>query len=106
MLVGIFLLINFSLMLLLGVPMVFSISTAAVAMILLYGGQTALTFPGIAAAVGNALVANNTGITIALFIISGDLMSPARSPIKSSTSWPTSWARNGALCLFWPSPPV
>lgn len=75
MLVGIFLLINFSLMLLLGVPMVFSISTAAVAMILLFGGQTALTFPGIAAAVGNALVANNTGITIALFIISGDLMS-------------------------------
>lgn len=75
MLVGIFLLINFSLMLIVGVPMVFSITTAAIAMILLFAGQTALSFPGIAAAIGNGLVANNTGITIALFIISGDLMS-------------------------------
>ena len=75
MLVGIFLLINFSLMLILGLPMVFSISTAAVAMLVFFAGQTPLTLPGIAQAVGNALVANNTGITIALFILSGDLMS-------------------------------
>ena len=75
MLVGIFLLVDFFLMLIVGLPMVFAISSAVLFMIIAFAGQTALSLPGIAAAVGNGLIANNTGITIALFIISGDIMS-------------------------------
>ena len=72
MFVGIFLLVDFFLMLVMGLPLVFSISTAVFFMIIAFAGQMPLTFDSITLAVSNAMINNNTGITIALFLISGD----------------------------------
>ena len=75
MLFALFIVVYFSLMLFLGLPMVFSIVSAALLFPLCFAGQTAVTAGGVVAALANNLIANNTGITIILFILAGDIMS-------------------------------
>lgn len=75
MLVGIFLLVDFFLMLVVGLPMMFAMASAVLVMIIGFAGQTPLTFTSIASMISTELVSNNVGITIALFVVSGNIMS-------------------------------
>ncbi len=81
MAVGIFLLVYFGLMLLVGVPILFSIVSSAVAIPLLTGSFEGLNFTTLATTFANSLFSSNTGLTIVLFVVAGEVM--ARGQIST-----------------------
>ncbi len=70
-----FFVMYFAGMLLLGLPMIFSIGAAAITAALCFGSTTAVTLANIGSSFANALFSGSTGLTILLFIISGEMMS-------------------------------
>lgn len=82
MAVGIFLLVYFGLMLLVGVPILFAIVSSAIAIPLLTGGFDGLTFTNLATTFANNLFSGNTGLTIVLFVIAGEIMAKGQISTK------------------------
>lgn len=82
MAVGIFLIIYFGLMLVVGVPILFSIIGSAVAIPLLTGGVEGLSFTSMATTFANNLFGSNTGLTIVLFVVAGEIMSHGQISTK------------------------
>lgn len=73
-----FFLIIYFVALLVGLPMITSIGFAALALTGCYGAATGLDFSQIAEAFVSGAIQDNSGLTVLLFVIAGDLMSQAQ----------------------------
>lgn len=71
----VFILLYFGLMLVIGMPIIFAIATSALAIPTLFSGFENLNFTTLSNIFATNPVNSNTGLTIILFVIAGDIMS-------------------------------
>lgn len=73
--IAFFIISYFVLLIVVGMPMIFSIAVPAMLLPILFPGAVEVTLASVAGSFVNTLFANNTGLIIILFILSGDVMS-------------------------------
>lgn len=78
MIVSIFLIVYFALMLVVGTPMAFCIGAVAMMVPLFFGPEAGITFTQAAQWFTSGCTGSNTGLTIVLFMVTGDVMTKGK----------------------------
>ena len=76
--IALFLILYFGLMIISATPLVYAIGIATLALPFVFGVDATMTYTSIAQSFVDGCTANNTGITILLFIVAGDVMSTGK----------------------------